>query len=137
MCALSSTYSSYAPIDDIDKVSCKVQWACPIYPAYALTDGVDNPNKDGGNLDDSKPVPEFLFDVNTPPMCFIHGDADGWAAMNSVKIWERLRRMGAQSDLHTLATRGHCFQFKAAPGTGSYTWLDQVWDFLARKGFNK
>ena len=137
MCALSSTYSSYAPIDDIDKVSCKVQWACPIYPAYALTDGVDNPNKEGGNLDDSKPVPEFLFDVNTPPMCFIHGDADGWAAMNSVKIWERLRRMGAQSDLHTLATRGHCFQFKAAPGTGSYTWLDQVWDFLARKGFNK
>ena len=45
--------------------------------------------------------------------------------------------MGAQSDLHTLATRGHCFQFKAAPGTGSWTWLDQVWDFLTRKGLNK
>lgn len=137
MCALSSTYSSYRAIDDVDKASCKVQWACPIYPAYALTDGVDSPNKNGGNLDDSVPVPEFLFDVNTPPMCFVHGDADGWAAMNSVKIWERLRRMGAQSDLHTLATRGHCFQFKAAPGTGSWTWLDQIWDFLSRKGLNK
>ena len=137
MCALSSTYNSYAPIDAIDKLSCKVQWACPIYPAYALTDGVDSPNKNGGNLDDSVLVPEFLFDVNTPPMCFMHGDADGWAAMNSVKIWERLRRMGAQSDLHTLATRGHCFQFKAAPGTGSWTWLDQIWDFLTRKGLNK
>ena len=137
MCALSSTYPSYRPIDDIDRVPCKVQWACPIYPAYALTDGADSPNKDGGNLDDSEPVPEFLFDINTPPMCFMHGDADGWAAMNSVKIWERLRRMGAQSDLHTLATRGHCFQFKAAPGTGSWTWLDQIWDFLSRKGLNK
>lgn len=137
MCALSSTYPSYKAIDEIDKTSCKVQWACPIYPAYSLTDGVESPNKDGGNLDDSKPVPEFLFDVNTPPMCFVHGDKDVWAAMNSVKIWERLRRMGAQSDLHTLATRGHCFQFKAAPGTGSYTWLDRVWDFLSRKGFNK
>ena len=137
MCALSSTYSSYRPIDEIDKVPCKVQWACPIYPAYALTDGADSPNKNGGNLDDSEPVPEFLFDVNTPPMCFMHGDADGWAAMNSVKVWERLRRMGVQCDLHTLAKRGHCFQFKAAPGTGSWTWLDQVWDFLSRKGFNR
>ena len=138
MCGLSSTYPSYGPVDEIDrKTSCKVQWACPIYPAYALTDGAEAPNKDGGNLDDAKPVPEFLFDVNTPPMCFVHGDADGWAAMNSVKVWERLRRMGVQCDLHTLAKRGHCFQFQAAPGTGSYTWLDQVWDFLSRKGFNK
>ena len=142
MTALSSTYSSYSfnprkPVHPADKLSCKVQWACPIYPAYALTDGADSPNRNGGNLDDAQPVPEFLFDINTPPMCFIHGDADGWSAMNSVKIWERLRRMGVQCDLHTLATRGHCFQFKAAPGTGSYTWLNQVWSFLSRKGFNK
>jgi acetyl esterase/lipase len=138
MTSLSSTYPAYQAVDDIDaKTSCRVQWACPIYPAYALTDGADRPNVHGGNDDDSRPVPEFLFDVNTPPMCFVHGDADGWAAMNSVMIWERLRRMGAQSDLHTLAKRGHCFQFKAAPGTGSYTWLDRIWDFLSRKGFNK
>ena len=83
------------------------------------------------------PVPEFSFDELTPPMCFIHGDADGWAAMNSVKCWEKLRTMGIQCDLHTLATRGHCFQIKSAPGTGSWTWLDQIWDFLSRKGLNK
>ena len=70
-------------------------------------------------------------------MCFIHGDADGWAAMNSVKCWEKLRRMGIQSDLHTLAKRGHCFQFKAMPGTGSYTWLDRIWEFMNHKGFNR
>jgi hypothetical protein len=68
-------------------------------------------------------------------MCFVHGDADKWAAMNSVKIWERLRRMGVQSDLHTLATRGHCFQFTASDGTGSATWADRLWDFLTQKGF--
>lgn len=140
MTALSSTYPAYKDrqIDDAaEKVSCKVQWACPIYPAYALTDGADVPNKNGGNDEDSGPVPEFLFDINTPAMCFVHGDADGWAAMNSVKIWERLRRMGVQSDLHTLAKRGHCFQFNAADGTGSVTWLDRVWDFMGRKGFNR
>ena len=140
MTALSSTYSAYNTFrspDPADKFSCKVQWACPIYPAYVLTDGADGGNKNGGNPDDAVPVEEFLFDVNTPPMCFVHGDADVISSMGSVKVWERLRRMGVQCDLHTLATRGHCFQFKAAPGTGSYTWLDQVWDFLTRKGFNK
>jgi len=39
--------------------------------------------------------------------------------------------------LHTLAMRRHCFQFKAESGTGSWTWLDQVWDFLVREGFVK
>ncbi len=68
---------------------------------------------------------------------FIHGDADGWAAMNSVKCWEQLRRMGIQSDLHTLAGRNHCFQRKAAPGTGSYTWMGRIWEFMNHKGFNK
>jgi hypothetical protein len=45
--------------------------------------------------------------------------------------------MGVQCDLHTLAKRGHCFQFVASDGTGSATWLDRVWDFLLTKGFNK
>lgn len=137
MAATSSRHGSYAKIDDVDKIPCNVQWAFPIYPAYALTDGANHPNKKGGNEDDSVLVPEFSFDLDTPPMCFIHGDADGWAAMNSVKTWEKLRRMGIQSDLHTLAKRGHCFQFKASEGTGSWTWLDRLWDFLSRYNFNK
>lgn len=137
MTALSSKTAAYAPVDEIDKLSCTVQWSCPIYPAYALTDGADSCNKNGGNGDEDVFVPEFAFDAGTPPMCFVHGDADAIAAMASVKCWERLRTMGIQSDLHTLATRGHCFQFKASDGTGSCTWLDQIWDFLTRKGFNK
>jgi hypothetical protein len=57
--------------------------------------------------------------------------------MNSVKTWEQLRRMGIQSDLHTLAKRGHCFQRKAALGTGSYTWMDRIWEFMNHKGYNQ
>ena len=41
-----------------------------------------------------------------------------------------MRAMGIQSELHTLALRNHCFQHKAAPGTGSYTWLDRIGEFL-------
>ena len=133
----SSRHQSYWPIDDTDKLSCKVQWGVGIYPAYALTDGLDSPNSGGGNEDDAVLAPEFSFDLDTAPMVFVHGDADGWAAMNSVKTWEKMVQMGIQSDLHTLATRNHCFQNSAAPGTGSYTYLDRIWEFLTAKGFNK
>lgn len=130
MGATSSRSRSYWQIDDVDRLPCNVQWAVAIYPAYSLTDGADRPNVKGGNEDDSRLVPEFAFDPDTCPILFIHGDADGWAAMNSVKCWEQLRRMGIQCDLHTLATRNHCFQRKASPGTGSYTWLDRIGEFM-------
>jgi acetyl esterase/lipase len=137
MGATSSKRRAYWPVDDLDKLPCSVQWAVAIYPAYALTDGAEAPNAQGGNENDARPVPEFAFDLATCPVLFIHGDADGWAAMNSVKCWEQLRRMGIQSDLHTLVGRPHCFQRKAAPGTGSYTWMGRIWEFMNHKGFNK
>ena len=133
----SSRHQSYLPIDEIDKIPCNVQWGVGIYPAYALTDGLENPNSGEGNDDSATLAPEFSFDLDTAPMVFIHGDADGWAAMNSVKTWEKMLSMGIQSDLHTLATRNHCFQVTSSPGTGSYTHLDRIWEFLTSKGFNK
>ena len=137
MTATNARTPAYDPIDEIDRLPCNVQWACPIYPAYSLTDGAELPNTTGGNDDSAVLVPEFSFDADTPPMCFVHGDADAWSAMNSVKCWEKLRTMGIQCDLHTLAKRGHCFQMKAAPGTGSYTWMDRIWEFLSSKGLNR
>lgn len=137
MGALSSRQRSYLPIDRIDKLPCNVQWAVAIYPAYALTDGLEKTNANGGNEDDARTAPEFAFDLDSCPVLFIHGDADVWAAMNSVKCWEQLKRMGIQCDLHTLATRGHCFQKKASPGTGSYTWMGRIWEFMNHKGFSR
>ena len=126
----SSMHQSYLPIDAIDKQPCNVQWGIGIYPAYALTDGADGHNVNGGNEEDNLLVPEFSFDLKTAPMLFIHGDADGYASMGSVKTWEKMRSMGIQSELHTLALRPHCFQRTASPGTGSYTWLDRIGEFL-------
>ena len=137
MGATSSRHRSYWPVDEIDKLPCKVQWAVAVYPAYSLTDGVDSKNTNGGNGDEDRLVPEFSFDLDTCPVLFLHGDADGYSSMASVKAWEQLRRMGVQGEIHTFATRGHCFQSKAAPGTGSYTYLDRIWEFMNHKGYNK
>ena len=134
LAASSSRHAAYWPVDDLDRnTPCTVQWAVCIYPAYALTDGLDSPNTDGGNGDDVRLAPEFSFDPDTPPMLFVHGDSDGFAAMNSIMAWEQLRRMGIQGEAHTLATRKHCFQRTASPDTGSYTWLDRIWEFLDSK----
>lgn len=133
----SSRHRSYWDIDEIDKIPCNVQWGIGIYPAYALTDGLEAPNANGGNEDCAVLAPEFSFDLDTAPMLFVHGDKDGWAAMNSVKVWEKMQQMGIQSELHTLATRDHCFMLNSSPGTGSYTYLDRIWEFLTSKGFNK
>lgn len=133
----SSLHQSYLPIDKVDKLPCNVQWGIGIYPAYGLTDGTDGVNKNGGNGDDDILVPDFSFDLKTSPMLFIHGDADPISPMVSVKVWEKMLQMGIQSELHTLAQRNHCFQRTASPGTGSYTFMDRIWEFLTAKGFNK
>ena len=105
-----------------------MQWAIPVYPWHVL-DG----NSDAGGI-----VKDFAFDLATPPMCFLHGDADRIApAMGSVKAWTRLREMGIQCDLHTLVGRGHCFQFSASDGTGSATWFDRILEFFTQKSLLK
>lgn len=133
----SSRHRSYWPSDDLDRFPCNVQWGIGIYPAYALTDGLDGLNSNKGNDDSDILAPEFSFDLDTAPMLFIHGDADGYAAMNSVKVWEKMVMMGIQSELHTLASRTHCFQMTSSPGTGSHTHFDRIWEFLTSKEFNR
>ena len=137
MGALSSHSCAYHPIDELDKLPCHVQLGVGIYPAYVLTDGADGRNAHGGNRDEDVLVDELAFDRSSCPMVFVHGDADGYAAMGSVRCWEELRRRGVQCDLHTLALRNHCFGQKASPGTGSYTYCDRIWEFMTKKGFNK
>ena len=43
--------------------------------------------------------------------------------------------MGIQGEVHTLARRGHCFKRQTSPRTGSYTYLDRIWEFVSDKGF--
>lgn len=134
MAATGSRHPTYLPVDETDAVSCKVQWAVAFYPAYAIEGACDDETRDGSNDPALRPAPEFPFDPDTPPVLFLHGDADPHPATASVAAWEQLRRMGIQGAVHTYATRGHCFQERAAPGTGSHSVFDRIWDFFVDKG---
>lgn len=126
-------HNSYLPTDEIDSLPCNVQWGIGIYPAYVLTDGLNGPNLNQENGDNDVLDSEFSFDLKTDPMLFTHRDSDEYSTMGSVKVWEEMCSMGIQSELHTLVLRNHCFQAKAGPGTGSYTWLEYIGDFLKRQ----
>lgn len=132
LAATSSKSQTYWPIDEIDKLPCSVQWAVAVYPAYSLTDGINGGNKNKGNTDEDRLAPCFAFDLATPRFLFLHGDSDAHSPMASVKAWEQLRRMGIQSELHTLVKRGHCFHRNASPGTASYNFPEMVWAFVSR-----
>lgn len=108
MAATSSQSKAYEPIDDLDKISCHVNFAIPIYPAYVLQDGVDSPNKEKGN--DSPIVNDFKFDDKTPPMCFIHGDGDGYSPMGSIAVYHKLRTMNIPAEVHIFALANHAFR---------------------------
>ncbi len=132
MVATSSQTPAYEPVDDIDKLPCHVNWAVPVYPAYALADGLDQNNaKKGNDLSDAL-APEFKFDAKTPPMCLMHGDADGWSPMNSVRVYHKLRTMGIPAELHVMALEPHCFMNEPTPGTPADTWKGRVWEWAVK-----
>ena len=130
MTAVSSQTPAYDPVDEFDKLPCNVNWAIPVYPAYLLADGLDVHNTGKGNDLSIGFAPELKFDAATPPMCFFHGDVDGWSAMGSVRAYHKLRTMGIPAELHALALENHCFQSNPRPDTPAAIWKDIAWAWL-------
>ena len=107
MLATSALTPAYAPIDDLDKVPCHINWAIPFCPAYALTDGLEGKNATGGDGPDVKLNPSFKFDAKTCPMCLFHGGVDPYSPIGSTQIYRQLRRMKIPAELHLDADRAH------------------------------
>ena len=131
MTSTTSLTNSYEAIDDIDKLSCSVNFAVPVYPAYVLEDGADGPNSGKGN--DSTMVGDFAFDENTPPMCLIHGDNDVYSPMGSVAVYSKLRKMNIPAELHIFAKIDHGF---GGNPTDNHVgdWLNRVYFWMQKMG---
>ena len=126
--ATASRHAAYYPVDDVDKLSCKVQWAVIVSPVSVLA---------SGGADPAWRFSEFPFDPDTPPMLFVTGDSATCPALASVMCWEHLRRIGLQSDLHVLELPAQGFPYRAAPGTGGFTWLDRIWEFMNHRAISR
>ena len=127
LAATSSQTPGYSRIDDTDDLPCHVNGAVACYPAYVLSDckNFDGTNRQKGNPLELQIDPIFRFDDKTPPMCFLHGDADSHSPMGSVRVYHRLRTMGIPAELHIFSQRKHADLPRG-------TWRDLVWTWIER-----
>ena len=88
---------AYEPADEIDKVSCRPDFAVLVYPAYLVGKGKDDL------------VPQIRVRKECPPTFFAHAGNDGVTAENSVRMYLALKRAGVPADLHIYAGGGHGF----------------------------
>ncbi|MBR0239268.1 MAG: prolyl oligopeptidase family serine peptidase, partial [Thermoguttaceae bacterium] len=82
----------------------------------------------------AKLMPEFAFDAKTPPMCFIHGDADGWSSMNSIAVYSKLKSMGIPAEVHVYAKVGHAFG-GLAKGNHIGDWFNRAYEWMRVMGY--
>lgn len=96
--ATSFDQRTYEPIDDVDKISCRPDFAIPIYSGYLKA-------KDKEEL-----APGLRIPTNTPPVFLVHGGEDLISPPeHSVLMYLELRRAGVPTELHVYARTAHDF----------------------------
>jgi acetyl esterase/lipase len=122
---LSTNYEkrAYEPIDAIDRIDCRPDFAVLIYPG-AIQRGTD------------KLLPELHVTSQTPPMFLVHANDDRGGAENSVYLYLTLKRAGVPAEMHIYATGGHGFGMRPSAGPAS-TWPQRCEEWLRVQGFLK
>ena len=120
---------AYEPIDDIDKVSCRPDFAVAVYPGYFIEQpsaGVET-NKD--TLASYMRIP-----TGTPPVFLVHASDDPVAgAENSVVMYLALKRANVPTELHVYAQGRHGFGVRKSNLPCS-TWTERCVAWLQSQG---
>jgi acetyl esterase/lipase len=121
--AMNYDKRAYDPIDDIDKLSCRPDFAIPLYSGYLV-----------GNDNDILSA-DMRASKETPPILLIHATDDGISKVeNSVILYLALKKAGAPAELHVYATGGHGFGVRKV-GHPCEGWTERCTDWLRSQGF--
>ncbi len=121
--ATNGQQRQYQPVDDVDKVSCRPDFAILLYPAYLL-------KKDGSF------APEIRPDAQTPPCFFVHCGDDRISSENSATMYLALKRAGVAAELHIFASGGHGFGLRPSAKPAS-TWPQRCEEWMRDAGLLK
>jgi acetyl esterase/lipase len=89
---------TYDVVDDVDKISCRPDFAVPVYPGYLKA-------KDKDEL-----APGLSIPKDAPPMFLVHGGDDIVSdPEHSVVLYRALKRAGVPAELHVYADSTHDF----------------------------
>jgi acetyl esterase/lipase len=115
---------AYEPMDEIDRVSCRPDFAVLIYPAYLLAKGKD------------ELAPGIGVSKETPPLFFAHAGNDGVSADNSIVMYRELKKAGVPAELHVYASGGHGFGLRPSDQPCS-TWPQRCAEWMKARGLLK
>jgi acetyl esterase/lipase len=113
---------SYKPLDTIDEVSCRPDFAVLIYPGGVVPQKQD------------ELAPEIRVTKETPPTFFVHAGDDKVRAENSVLMFLALRKVGVPTELHVYAAGGHGFGLRRGEQPRA-TWPQRCAEWLRAGGF--
>jgi acetyl esterase/lipase len=114
---------TYAAIDrNIDRVSCRPDFAVLIYPGGVLEKGKDTLR------------PDIRVTKDTPPMFFAHASDDKVSPENSVALYLALKQAKVPAEMHLYASGGHGFGLRKSDQPCS-TWPQSCADWMRGRGF--
>jgi acetyl esterase/lipase len=123
--ATSFEKRSYKPIDDIDKTSCRPDFAILLYSGYLKA-------KEKDEL-----APGLCIPAGTPPIFLAHGGDDIISPTeHSVVMYLALKRAGVPAELHIYATAAHDFGVRSSDHPCS-TWTQPCATWLRHQGLLK
>jgi len=116
---------TYEAMDDVDKVSCRPDFAIPVYSGYLKA-------KDKDALSPGLRVP-----AGTPPVFLAHGGEDLISTPeHSIFMYLALKRAGVSAELHIYADTAHDFGVRPSDNPCS-TWTRSCAEWMRRQGFLK
>ncbi len=115
---------SYEPVDDIEKTSCRPDFALLIYP---------------WNLWDAKAeklIPDLTLTERIPPTFLLHTHDDGSTSLGPVFFYAALKQRKIPAELHVYQAGGHGYGLRPVAGTTIDTWPDRAaaWLKLLHEG---
>jgi acetyl esterase/lipase len=113
---------SYEPIDDVDKISCRPDFAIPVYSGYLKA-------KDKDEL-----APGLRVPAGTPPVFLAHGSDDIVSPPeHSVVMYLALKKAGIPTELHIYANTTHDFGVRQSDRPYA-TWTASCAHWLRNQG---
>ena len=121
---LATTYSTrvYEPLDEIDRVSCRPDFAVLVYPAYLFTEG-------DALLADNLPVT-----TETPPMFLTMAFDDRVGPDNILRMGLALKRADVKCEVHLYPSGGHGYGLRESEHQAT-PWPDRCASWMQAMGW--
>ena len=119
----------YEALDEIDKFSCRPDFAVAVYPGYLIEQ-----ERAGVELKKDVLAPYIRIPKETPPILLVHAGDDRVAgAENSVVMYLALKRANVATELHVYGQGGHGFGVRGSSLPCS-SWTDRCVAWLQNQG---